>query len=62
MFFTAGGYKYGMVSFFIFAIAFTIFMLESKKSLLLAGLELAVYITLCFYAHELSKQEDRGRY
>lgn len=51
MFFTAGGYKYGMVSFFIFAIAFTIFMLEGKKSLLLAGLELAVYIALCFYAH-----------
>jgi hypothetical protein len=38
MFFTAGGYKYGMVSFFIFAIGFTIFMLEGKKSLLLAGL------------------------
>ena len=51
MFFTAGGYRYGMVSYFIFAVAFTIFMLEGKKSLLLSGLELAVYIALCFYAH-----------
>lgn len=51
MFFTAGGYKYGMISYFTFAIAFTIFMLEGKKSLLLAGLELLVYIALCFYAH-----------
>ncbi len=51
MFFTAGGYRYGMISYFTFAIAFTIFMLEGKKSLLLAGLELSVYIALCFYAH-----------
>jgi signal transduction histidine kinase len=50
MFFTVGGYKYGMTSFFIFAIAFTIFMLEGKKSLLLAGLELIVYSALCVYA------------
>ncbi|MEA5040331.1 MAG: HAMP domain-containing sensor histidine kinase [Clostridiaceae bacterium] len=51
MFFTAGGYRYGMISYFTFAIAFTIFMLEGKKSLLLAGLELLVYIALCFFAH-----------
>ncbi|MEN6312744.1 MAG: HAMP domain-containing sensor histidine kinase [Clostridiaceae bacterium] len=50
MFFTAGGYKYGMTSFLIFAIAFTIFMLEGRKSLLLAGLELLVYIALFAYA------------
>lgn len=50
MFFTVGGYEYGMPSFFIFAIAFTIFMLEGKKSLLLAGLELVVYAALCVYA------------
>ena len=37
MFFTCGGYKYGMTSFFIFAVAFTIFMLEGKKSLLSCG-------------------------
>ena len=51
LFFTAGGYKYGMPAFFIFAIAFTIFMLEGKKSLLLAGIELLVYTALCFYAY-----------
>lgn len=51
LFFTAGGYKYGMPAFFIFAVAFTIFMLEGKKSLLLAGIELLVYMVLCFYAY-----------
>lgn len=51
MFFTVGGYLYGMTSFFIFAIAFTVFMLEGKRSLILAGLELAVYVELCIYAH-----------
>lgn len=51
MFFSAGGYKYGMTSFFIFAIAFTIFMLDGKKSLILAGIELVVYIALCVFAY-----------
>lgn len=51
LFFTAGGYKYGMPAFFIFAVVFTIFMLEGKKSLLMAGIELLVYMTLCFYAY-----------
>jgi len=51
LFFTAGGYKYGMPAFFIFAVAFTIFMLEGKKSLLLAGIELLVYMALSFYAY-----------
>jgi signal transduction histidine kinase len=51
MFFTVGGYKYGMPFFFIFAIAFTIFMLVGKRSLILAGLEVAVYIALFVYAH-----------
>jgi signal transduction histidine kinase len=51
LFIIAGGYKYGMPAFFIFAVAFTVFMLEGKKSLLLAGLELLVYMALCFYAY-----------
>ncbi len=51
LFVIAGGYKYGMPAFFIFAVAFTVFMLEGKKSLLLAGLELLVYMALCFYAY-----------
>ncbi|MEA4921152.1 MAG: HAMP domain-containing sensor histidine kinase [Clostridiaceae bacterium] len=52
MFFTCGGYKYGMTSFFVFAVAFTIFMLEGKKSLLLASLELLIYTFLCGFVHQ----------
>ncbi len=51
MFFSVGGYKYGMTSFFIFAVAFTVFMLEGKKSLFLAGVELLVYSALCAFAY-----------
>lgn len=38
LFFITGGYRYGMPAFFIFAVAFTIFMLEGRKALLLASL------------------------
>jgi signal transduction histidine kinase len=51
MFASVGGYKYGMPCFFIFAIAFTIFMLEGKTALLLSGAELLVYIALFVYAY-----------
>ena len=33
MFFTAGGYRSGMPSFFVFAVAFTILMLEGRKAI-----------------------------
>lgn len=44
-------YLGSMPHFFVFAVVFTIFMLEGKLSLVLAAVELAVYVALCFYAH-----------
>lgn len=63
IFLAAGGYKYGVPFFFIFAVVFTIFMLEGKKSLLLAGLELIIYIFLCVLAYrrpDLVQNYDGG--
>ena len=51
LFFSAGGYYGGMPSFFIFAVVFTVFMLEGKKTIVVVGLELAIYSSLCIYAY-----------
>jgi len=51
LFFHAGGYYSGMPSFFIFAVLFTIFMLEGRKMLVMVALELAAYIFICVYAY-----------
>ncbi|MGC4019066.1 MAG: HAMP domain-containing sensor histidine kinase [Muricomes sp.] len=51
MFFEGGGYCSGMPGFFIFAVIFTVFMLDGKKMLLFAGLELAVYSGCCIVAY-----------
>ena len=50
LFFSSGGYHSGMPSFFIFAVLFTVFMLEGKKMVVMAVLELALYTSLCLYA------------
>jgi signal transduction histidine kinase len=50
-FFSAGGYHSGMPAFFVFAVAFTIFMLEGKKALLFSAAELFLYIAICLIAH-----------
>ena len=50
MFFTGGGYHSGMPAFFVFAVAFTIFMLEGKKALLFSLAELVLYIAICIVA------------
>jgi signal transduction histidine kinase/HPt (histidine-containing phosphotransfer) domain-containing protein len=50
MFFTAGGYHSGMPVFFVFAVVFTVFMLDGKAAFLMAALELLVYTGLCLYA------------
>jgi signal transduction histidine kinase len=50
-FFTAGGYNSGMPSFFVFAVAFTIFMLEGKKAILLSCVELLLYVAICLIAY-----------
>ncbi|MDR0948596.1 MAG: HAMP domain-containing histidine kinase [Lachnospiraceae bacterium] len=51
MFFTAGGYHSGMPSFFVFATAFTVFMLEGRKAVIFSVAELLLYIGLCLFAY-----------
>lgn len=50
MFFTAGGYNSGMPSFFVFAVAFTILMLEGKKAIVMSALEILIYLSICIIA------------
>jgi hypothetical protein len=50
MFFSAGGYRSGMPVFFVFAVVFTVFMLDGKAAFCMAVLELLVYSGLCLYA------------
>jgi signal transduction histidine kinase/DNA-binding NarL/FixJ family response regulator/HPt (histidine-containing phosphotransfer) domain-containing protein len=50
MFFSAGGYHSGMPVFFVFAVTFTVFMLDGKAVFCMAALELLVYSGICFYA------------
>lgn len=51
LFFSMGGYYGGISSFFIFAVVFTVFMLQGGAALAFAGLELAVYTGICLYAY-----------
>jgi len=51
LFFNTGGYHSGMPSYFIFAVIFTVFMLDGKKMIILSVLELTVYTALCLYAY-----------
>jgi signal transduction histidine kinase/CheY-like chemotaxis protein len=51
MFFSAGGYRSGMPSFFVFAVVFTVFMLEGWKALVMSLMEIAYYAGLCLYAY-----------
>ena len=50
MFFTTGGYHSGMPSFFVFAVAFTILMLEGKKAIVMSVVELLLYLAICLIA------------
>ncbi|MDR1104818.1 MAG: response regulator, partial [Treponema sp.] len=50
MFFSAGGYHSGMPVFFVFAVIFTIFMLEGGTAVIMALLELAIYTGISVYA------------
>ncbi|WP_051280145.1 ATP-binding protein [Anaerovorax odorimutans] len=52
LFFTGGGYHSGMPSFFVFAVLFTVFMLESKKIIVMAVIEMLVYIGICLTAYK----------
>ncbi len=49
-FFLGGGYFGAIPYFFVFAILFTIFMLEGLRAIIMSTLELGVYIAICVYA------------
>lgn len=51
LFFSMGGYHSGMPSFFVFAVVFTVFMLEGKKAILFSVFEVLFYIALCMVAY-----------
>lgn len=51
MFFTSGGYHGGMPAFFVFAIIFTVLMLEKRRALIVSLLEIILYIGLCLVAY-----------
>lgn len=52
LFFHSGGYKGGMISFYMFGILFTVFMLEGKAMFLSVIAEMIVYITTIFIAYK----------
>ena len=52
LFFKSGGYKGGMVSFYIFGILFTVFMLEGKVMFFTAVMEMVVYIATIMIAYQ----------
>ena len=51
MFFTSGGYHGGMPAFFVFAIIFTVLMLEKRRALIVSLLEIILYMGLCLAAY-----------
>ena len=52
LFFKSGGYKGGMVSFYIFGILFTVFMLEGKVMFFTAFMEMVVCIATIMIAYQ----------
>lgn len=51
LFFRMGGYHGGITVFLVFAVVFTVFMLEGKTALIVTLLELALYAGLYIYAY-----------
>jgi signal transduction histidine kinase len=51
LFFSSGGYHSGMLAFFVFAVVFTIFMLEGKKAVFFSVFEILLYTALCVAAY-----------
>ena len=51
LFFSSGGYKGGVPSVFIFAVLFTVLMLEGIGALIISTIELAVYAGICIVAY-----------
>jgi signal transduction histidine kinase len=50
-FFSAGGYHSGMPVFFVFAVVFTMFMLEGKRAVVFSSAEILLYIAICVIAY-----------
>ena len=51
LFFTAGGYRSGIPSFFVFAVTFTAMMLRGKKIFLFCAAELLLYCGICLVGY-----------
>ena len=51
MFFSGGGYQSGMPSFFIFAVVFTVIMLEGNRRAVFTILEILLYLGCCLVAY-----------
>ncbi len=51
LFFGSDGYTGGMPSFFVFAIVFTVYLIEGKSMFILVALQYTVYISICFLAY-----------
>ena len=52
LFFSGGGYKGGMAFFFVFAVVFTVYMLDGWSMIFAAGLEMIFYSCLCVIAYK----------
>ena len=51
LYFSGGGYDSSMPFYFIFAVVFTVFMIEGKIAFVMMALELAVYCGIMVYSH-----------
>ena len=49
--FLSDGYRGGMPAFFVFAVLFTVFMLDGAAALVIAAAEIVVYIAVCLIAY-----------
>ena len=51
LFFAGGGYENALPTYFIFAVIFTVFMLDGIKALVVSSVELLLYVSLCIIAY-----------
>ena len=51
LFFAGGGYEGGMPYFFVFAVVYTVFMLDGWKMVVVAATEILMYVGLLLYAY-----------
>jgi signal transduction histidine kinase/DNA-binding NarL/FixJ family response regulator len=50
-FFVSDGYRGGMPTFFVFAVAISVFMLRGRTAFVVTAIELAIYVGLCVFAY-----------